>query len=122
MSRSVTTPIKSSRFKRTVNVSPSAINRVILKPISDSSTRSDSINILADLPFVPDPDWSLYYEYDYIGKMDALDIYSVYTAETNKSASNPKYSRNYETSNPCTVCEKTGNNFDDCEILKTTTS
>ena len=52
----------------------------ILKPISDSSTRSASINILEDLPPIPYPDWYLYNDYEYIDKMYSLDTHSVYTA------------------------------------------
>ena len=40
--------------------------------------------------------WYIYDEDDYNGKMDALDVYSVYTAETNKVSSNKMYSRHYE--------------------------
>ena len=40
--------------------------------------------MLEDLPLVPDPDWSLYDEDDYIGKIDALDIHNDYTYKTNK--------------------------------------
>ena len=48
------------------------------------------INMMAYLTPVPDPDWSLYEEYAYIGKMDALDIHSAYTSESNKVESNPR--------------------------------
>ena len=47
------------------------------------------------LPSIPDPYWYLYDEDDYIGKMYALDIHSVYTDEINKVASNPRDSRKY---------------------------
>ena len=36
------------------------------------------MDMMAYLPTVPDPDWSLYDEYDYIEKLYALDIHSVY--------------------------------------------
>ena len=49
--------------------------------------------------------------------MDTLDIHSVHMAEFNKSASNPRYSRHYDTSNHFSVCVNTGNTFDECEIL-----
>ena len=59
---------KSFRPQITGNRSPYAGNRSILKPRSDSSTRSASINIMEALPPVPDPDWSLYDKDDYIKK------------------------------------------------------
>ena len=37
---------------------------------------------MADLTPVTDTDWSIYGEDEYIGKMDTLDIYSIYTAKT----------------------------------------
>ena len=63
-------------------------------------------------------DWSLYYKYDYLGNMDALDISSVYMTEINKVASNPKDSRLFGTSNPCAICVNTGHNFDECDLLR----
>ena len=66
---------------------------------------------------VPDPDWYLYDEYEYIGKMDTVDTQSVHISEINKVASNPRYSRHYDTSHPCYVCGNTGITFDECEIL-----
>ena len=118
MSRSITTPIKSFRPQRTGNISPSAGHRGILKPRYDSSTSIDPINMLWAFLNVPDIDWFLYDEYYNIGKIDALDIHSVYTTEIDKVASNPRYSRHYETSNPCSVCVNNGKNFDKCGILK----
>ena len=50
--------------------------------------------------------------------MDTLEIHSVYTAEINKVASNPRDSRHYDTSNPCAMYVKTGHTFDECELLK----
>ena len=67
---------------------------------------------------VPDPDWSLYDEDDYIGETDALDIHSVYIDQINKPASNPRESIHYYTSNPCVVCVNFGHNFDYCKLLK----
>ena len=122
MPRSVTTPIKSCRPQITGDILSSAGHRVILKTRYYSSTSSVSINILEYFPPVPDPDWSLYDEDDYIGKMDALDIHILYTAEINNVASNPSYSINYDTSNPCTVCGKTGHTFGECDLLKQMTS
>ena len=90
MSRSVTTPIKSFIPQRNGNRSPSSEHRGILKHRSDSSTRSASVKILENLPPVPDPDWSLYNEDDYIGIIDALYIHSVYTSDINKFSSNPR--------------------------------
>ena len=76
--------------------------------------------MIADLPPpVSDPDWSFYDEYVYIGKMYALDIYSVYMAEINKVVSKPRDSRQYDTPKHCAMFVKTGNNFDECGILKT---
>ena len=37
---------------------------------------------MADLTPVTDTDWSIYGEDEYIGKMDTLDIYSIYMAKT----------------------------------------
>ena len=118
MSRSITNPIKSFRPQRTGTRLTSSGHRGVLKSRSDSSTSSDSVNMLASLLSVPDPDWSLYEKYDYIGKTDALDICSVYTAEINKVANNPRDSRHYDTSKPCAVCGKTGHTFGECELLK----
>ena len=60
---------KSFRPQITGNRSPYAGNRSILKPRSDSSTISDSINMLEVLPPLPDQDWYIYDEDYYIGKM-----------------------------------------------------
>ena len=122
MSRSVTTPIKSFIPQRNGNRSPSSEHRGILKHRSDSSTRSASVKILENLPPVPDPDWSLYNEDDYIGIIDALYIHSVYTSDINKFSSNPRDSIHYDTSNPCAMCGNTGHNFEKCELLNNTTS
>ena len=97
---------------------PSSGHRVILKPISDSSTSSASITILSYLPLVPDPDWSLYDEDDYIGKMDALYIHSVYTAEIYKVEINPRDSSHCDTSNNCVVCGNTGKTLMNAISLK----
>ena len=121
MTRSVTTPIKSFRPQRTGKISSSDVYRGILKPRYDSYTRSDSINILTDLPHVTDTYWYIYNKYDYIGKMDAFDIPIVYTDEINMVASNARDQRHYGTSNLCVMCGKTGHNFDECELLKTMT-
>ena len=90
MSRSINTPIKSFRPQRTGNISSSAGHRGILKPIYGSSTRSSSINILEGLSPVPDPDWYLYDEDYYIGKLEAVDIHSIYTSEIDKVGINPR--------------------------------
>ena len=91
MSRSITTSIKSFRPQRTGNRSTSAEHRGICKHRSNSSTSSDTINILAYIPPVSDSDWYLYYEDDYSGKIYALDIHIVYMDETNRAASNTSY-------------------------------
>ena len=109
------------RPQRPVNGLPFARHRGILKPRSDSTTRSFLINIMAALPPLPDTYWSLYDKDEYIGKIEALEIHSVYTAEINKAASNPGDLRHYDNSNPCDMCGKTGNTFDECELLKSTT-
>ena len=109
---SVTNPIKSSKPERTGNILPYAGHRGTMKPRSYYSTSSASINMMAVLPPVPDSDWYLYDEDYYIGKMYALDIHSVYIAEINKVASNPRESRQYYTSNPCVICVNTVNTFD----------
>ena len=82
MSRSVIITIKVFRPQRTVNISPHDGHMGIFKLRSDSSTSSASINTLEALPPVPYLYWSLYDEYAYIGKMDALYIRSVYTADS----------------------------------------
>ena len=83
-----------------------------MEPRSDYSTSSASINIMADLPPVPDLDWSIHDEYDYIGNIDALDIHIVYMDEINKVASNPRDSWHYYTSKTCAVCGNTVQTFD----------
>ena len=88
MSRSVTTPIKSFIPQRTGTRSPPYGHRDILKSVYDSSTRSASVYLLAYLLPVPDIDYFIYDEDEFIKKMDALDIHSVYTDEINKFASN----------------------------------
>ena len=51
--------------------------------------------MLSVLPPVPDIYCSIYDEYESIGKIDSLDIHSLYTAEINKFASNTRDSRHY---------------------------
>ena len=118
MSRSVTTPIKCFKNQRTWTRSHSSRHRGISKPISDSSTSSDSFIMLPALQPVPDKDWSIYDKYDYIGNMDALYIHIIYTAKINKIASNPRNPRHYGTSKPCAARGKTGHTFDEFNILK----
>ena len=60
MSEYITTPIKKSRYQRTGNIPPYDGHRGILKPRSDSSTRSSSIKILEALPPITDPYLYLY--------------------------------------------------------------
>ena len=112
MPRSITTPIKSFRPQRTGNRSTSAVYRGILEHISDYSTSSDPINILVALPPIPYIDWSFYDEDKHIGKMYALDIHSVYTAEINKVTSNTRNSRHYDTSDHYAMCGLTVDTFD----------
>ena len=107
--------------QRTVNGSPFARHRGILKTRSDSTTRSILINVMADLPPLSDTYWYLYNKDDYIGEMEALEIHNVYTSEINKAVSNPGDLNHYYNSNPCDMCGKTGNTFDECELLKNTT-
>ena len=118
MSRFINNPIKSFRPQINGNRSPSAGHMVILKSRSDSSTSSDSINILSYLPTFTDAYWYLYDKDDYIGKIETLDIHSVYTDGTNKFSINPRESRQYDTSNPCSVLGNTGYIFYECELLK----
>ena len=113
-----TTPVKSFRPQIIGNRSPSTGHMGILIPRFYYSTSSASVNVLTDLPPVPDPYWSLYEEDYYIGEIDASDINSVYTSEINKVTCNPGNSRHYDTSNPCDVCGKNGNTFDECELFK----
>ena len=72
--------------------------------------------MMAPLPPVLDPYWSISDEDDYIGKIDALYIHNVYTSEINRVEINPRDSRHYETSNSCDVCGNTGHDFDECEL------
>ena len=118
MSISVTNQIKSFRYLRTGNRYPFVGHWVILKPISDYSNSSNPINIMAYLSPVPDTYWYPYYKDCYIGKIDTLYIHIEYTSEINKVAINPRGSRQYDTSNPCAMCENTGHTFDECEIKK----
>ena len=117
MSSSITTQIKSFIPQKTGDILPSNWHKGILKPIYDSSTISDSVNILEVFPPIPDPYWYLYDEDDYIGKIDDLDIHCVYTVEIN-----PRESIQYDTPNTCDVCVNTGHTFDEFELLKTISS
>ena len=107
MSRSVNTPIKIFIPQITVTIYPSVGHRGVLKLRSYSCTSSAPVNIMVALSPVPDPDWSLYDEDDYIGKIDDLDIHCVYTVEIN-----PRESIQYDTPNTCDVCVNTGHTFD----------
>ena len=118
MSRSVTNPIKSFIPQRTGTRHPSSGNRDILKSKYDSSTKSASVYLLAEWLPVPDTDWFLYDEEDYIKHMDALDIHSVYTDKINKVVSNTMDSRHYYKSNRCSMCGYASHTFDECELLK----
>ena len=71
------------------------------------------MNNLGYLLPVPYPYWSLYSEDDYMDKIDALDIRSVYISEINKITSNTRDSCHNGTSNPCAMCGKTGHTFDE---------
>ena len=62
------------RPQRPVNGLPFARHMGILKPRSDSTTRSFLINIMAALPPLPDTYWSLYDKDEYIGNIEALEI------------------------------------------------
>ena len=122
MSRSVNTPIKIFIPQITVTIYPSVGHRGVLKLRSYSCTSSAPVNIMVALSPVPDPDWSLYDEHDYIGLMYTLDIHSIHTSKINKATSNPRGSRHHGTSNPSTMCGNAGHKFDECELLKTMTS
>ena len=112
MSGSITTPIKNFRPQRTGNRLTSVGNMGLLKTGSDYFTSSDSINIIAYLPFVTNSDWSIYDEYDYNGNTEALYIDIVHMDKINKVASNLRESRNHDTSNPCAMCGNTVHTFD----------
>ena len=66
MSRSVTNPIKNITPQRTGNRSPSSVHIDILKSGYYSFTRTASVYLLAYLLSVPETDWFLYDEDDYI--------------------------------------------------------